>query len=128
MLELHVRTPLGLALSTSALSVRAEDQSGWFGLLPGRSSLVAALLPGLLIYRDREGEGYLAHAGGLLDLNGLTCRVMTPYAVASRDVSTLADEIERLSQKRKTRSALVSDVLGALAREAYLRAAQEAPS
>ena len=125
MLELTIRTPLGLLLSASVDRIQAEDRAGWFGIRPGRLDLVSVLLPGLLLYADRAGEGYVAIAGGLLDLRGGVCRVMTSHAVVSRQLEKLADEVDRLAAQRRGHAELVESVLGALAREAYLCAVRE---
>ena len=69
VLRLSVRSPRGLHLDAEVDAITAEDSSGWVGVLPGRQDFVAVLPPGLLLFRDSDGEGYVAVAGGLLELS-----------------------------------------------------------
>ena len=79
-LRLRVRTPEGLLYDDLVSSIRAEDRDGWFGILPGRRDVLATLPPGLLLFADAEGDGFVALSGGLLALRGGECRVMASEA------------------------------------------------
>lgn len=140
-LRLRVRTPQGLLIDRQVEAISAEDHDGWFGLRPGRRGLVAALPPGLLVFREPAGpeaarEWFVAHAGGLLDLGGAPggdgarepgeCRVMTLEAVVSSDLEQVAAEVERHVATRTARGQRQRDVLQDLAREALRRLAREA--
>ena len=123
-LSLKVRTPNGLLLDADVERVIAEDLDGWFGIAPGRVDLVAALPPGLLIYRDEEGEGFVALEGGLLDLRGGECRVMARNALLARDLAQVAARVDELVQSREDRRRSAAGVLNELVREAMNRLAR----
>jgi len=123
-LALKVRTPNGLLLDADVKRVIAEDLDGWFGIAPGRVDLVAALPPGLLIYRDEEGEGFVALEGGLLDLRSGECRVMARNALLTRDLAQVAARVDELVQSREDRRRSAAGVLNELVREAMNRLAR----
>jgi alternate F1F0 ATPase F1 subunit epsilon len=121
-LRLRLRTPHGLQLDQPVSSIRAEDQDGWFGIAPGRPDLVAVLPAGLLIFRDADGEGFVALGGGLLHLLRGECRVMCRDAAFTRELGQIADRIEVLVQSRRERLETHRGVLAELARESLRRA------
>lgn len=125
-LRLVVRAPSGLVLDRPVRAVRAEDLDGWFGIAPGRAELVAALPPGLFVFRDDEGEGFVALASGLLWFESDVCRVLARDVVVSRDLShILADVDERLA-RRGERASSQRGVMLELFKEALSRLAREA--
>lgn len=127
-LRLELRTPSGLLVSQDVRSITAEDLDGWFGIAPGRSDLVAVLPPGLLSFRDDEGECFVALAGGLLDLHDGRCRVAAREAVLTRSLDEVADRVEQLLDYRKQRRAVQRQTLTDLIREAERRLAREVRS
>jgi len=120
-LRLRIRTPAGLALDSEVSAIRAEDEDGWFGILPGRRDIVAVLPPGLLLFTDADGEGYAAVSGGLLDLSGPECRVMVREARVAREARRAADALESLLATRRERSERRRSVMRDLEREALRR-------
>lgn len=122
-LSLALRAPTGMVLERGVLAVVAEDLSGWFGILPGRADLVAVLPAGLLVFRHDQGEGFVALAGGLLNLRGGVCRVMTRQAVVTDRLDALSDALAVHLDQRRRRSETQRDVLDRLAREALRRVA-----
>lgn len=120
-LTLRLRTPSGLVVTEQVSSISAEDRTGWFGILPGREDIVAALPPGLLVYRCRETEYFVALAGGLLNLRANDCRVTTPDAIVSIHLDDLADRLESHLSSRRGRHAVQSDALNDLVKEALRR-------
>lgn len=125
-LRLSVRSPSGLLMDGPVFSVLAEDLDGWFGIRPGRTDLVAVLPPGLLVYRDADGEGFVAFGGGLLHHERTECRVMCRDAAVSRSLDDVADLVERHLSSRDRRERARQDVVGELVREALRRLAEEA--
>jgi F-type H+-transporting ATPase subunit epsilon len=107
-------------------AVVAEDASGWFGVRPGRADLVAALPPGLLTFRHRRSERFVAHAGGLLDLRRDECRVMVGRAWIADELERLADALVALESTRRARGLARREMLSDLEREALQRLVQEA--
>ena len=123
-LTLRLRTPRALLVDEEVAAIDAEDLDGWFGLRPGRADLVAALPPGLLIFRDGQGDGFVALAGGLLDLHEGECRVTCRVAVMSRELDEVAAEIDRQLARRDARAERDRDAMTELAREALRRLAE----
>lgn len=124
-LLLRVRTPSRTVLDVPVRAIRAEDRNGWFGIGPGHTELIAVLPVGLLVYRDDEGEGYVAVGGGLLHMHDEQCRVMVREALASRDLDALGPELEAYVRRRRERIERERGILDELAREALRRFAQE---
>ncbi|WP_428265069.1 F0F1 ATP synthase subunit epsilon [Haliangium sp.] len=125
-LRLRLRTPAGLLVDRPVRAITAEDRDGWFGIAPGRADIVAALPPGLLVFRDDEGEAFVALAGGLLDLRGDECRVMAREAVMSRALDEVAEQVAAQRARRRARGEARREVMLDLVREAMRRLAQEA--
>lgn len=123
-LRLRLRTPQGLVLDRPVQAVVAEDRSGWFGIWPGRADLLAVLPPGLLVFRDTEGEGFVALSGGLLDLRAGDCRVLASHAAWSADLDAIADDLRAQARQRSSQATLHRGVIGDLAREAMRRLAR----
>ncbi|MEZ4390175.1 MAG: hypothetical protein R3A48_03690 [Polyangiales bacterium] len=124
-LTLKVHTPSGLLVDQSVLAVRAEDLSGWFGILPGRESVVAVLPPGLLLYRDAQGEGFVALAGALLRHEGGECHVTAREAVSARSLELVAPMLQAQLTRRGERAEMQRDAVHRLAREALRRMVTE---
>jgi F-type H+-transporting ATPase subunit epsilon len=127
-LVLRLRTPRALLVDAPVKSITAEDAGGWFGMLPGRSDVVAALVPGLLLFEDADGECFVALAGGLLELRDGECRVMAREAVVSRELDAIGDELEAQLRAREESALMRKDAMDDLAREALRRLAEEARS
>lgn len=125
-LTLAVRTPLALLFDGPVRSIRAEDLDGWFGIWPGRRDIVAAMPPGILLFEDAEGDGFVALTGGLLSLRKGRCRVMAPKASLARDVEQAAERLAEWTASQKARSERQRSVLDDLEREALRRAVREA--
>lgn len=124
-LALRVRTPERAVIDAPVFAIRAEDRDGWFGIGPGRTELVAVLPPGLLLYRDDAGEGYVAVGGGLLHMLREECRVMVRDALATRQLADIGPELQRYILRRQARIERERGILDELAREALGLLAQE---
>lgn len=124
-LQLQLRTPHGLLVDQPVAAITAEDRSGWFGIAPGRADLIAVLPPGLLTYRDQDGEVFVALAGGLLEMKQGRCRVLAREAIASRDLDEIADQLESHLRGRKARRETQMSVMDELVHEALRRMATE---
>ena len=120
-LHLEIVTPSGTLVNQPVTSVTAEDLDGWFGIRPGRSDLVAALTPGLLVFRDAGGEAYVAVAGGLLELRDEYCLVTAREAVLTRNLDDVAERVKALSRGRSARARAQQGVMLDLIREAQRR-------
>ncbi|MGR7994989.1 MULTISPECIES: F0F1 ATP synthase subunit epsilon [unclassified Xanthobacter] len=91
-LRLSISTPTAVLVRDAEVrAVRAEDESGGFGILPGHTDFLT-VLPASVV-RWRTGDDvvhYCAQAGGLLTVEG-----GTKVAIACRQ-GTLGDDLPRL--------------------------------
>lgn len=127
-LRLAIRTPEGVVCERDVSAINVEDEAGWFGILPGRRAIIAALPAGLLTFRDSSGEWFVAHSAGLLELRGADCRVLVPEATLERKLEDLADALQRAVAKRRERGRRRAGVMADLEREALRRLASESRS
>lgn len=121
-LQLQIRTPGGLLYSGQVEAISAEDLDGWFGIRRGRPDLMAVLPPGLLSFRDADGEGFVANDGGVLDLHRGCCRVALRSALLARNVDELAPLLQRSRQQLQLRARAREQVVDRLLDEAMRRA------
>jgi len=97
-LHLTVTTPSQiLVASDNVVAVRAEDQSGSFGILPGHADLLTVLVPSVLRWRTADGAArYCAVRGGVF-----TVAAGRDIAVACRE-GVVGDSLEDLEAKVRT--------------------------
>jgi F-type H+-transporting ATPase subunit epsilon len=88
-------TPEALVVDSDVVHVRAEDESGAFGVLDRHADLITALTISVLVYRDREGrEQFVAVRGGLLTVTGgKRAQLLTREAVQSDDLEALERDV-----------------------------------
>lgn len=91
-LRLTIATPSALLLDVDDVrSVRAEDESGAFGVLAGHADLLTALPPSVLRWTcENQSTRYCALSGGVLRISGGNL-----VAVACRR-GALGDDLETL--------------------------------
>jgi F-type H+-transporting ATPase subunit epsilon len=94
-LHLTITTPAQiLAESGNVTVVRAEDQSGSFGILPGHADLLTVLVPSVLRWRTADGvERFCAVRGGVF-----TVAAGRDVAVACRE-GVVGHSLEELEAK-----------------------------
>jgi F-type H+-transporting ATPase subunit epsilon len=95
-MRLSIATPL--AIVTEVIDVahlRAEDDTGAFGILPGHADFLTALAVSVASWRDDRGfEHHVAVRGGMLEVrDGNTIAIATPEAVPSDDLQRLETEV-----------------------------------
>lgn len=104
-MRLQIVTPLQVAVDAEGVaSVRAEDPSGAFGILPGHADFVTGLAVSVLTWRDDTGaEHRIAVRGGVLRVeNGDFVQVATRQAVGGDTLETLgAAVLERLREDER---------------------------
>lgn len=127
-LSLEIRTPNGVLYAGPISRLRAEDLSGWFGLLPGRPDLLSVLRQGLLVFEDEAGEVYVANGGGTLDLRGGRCAVMLRSAVMTRSSDDLAGALAKARAHAQSAKRAQQETLDVLIDEAVRRATEPDPS
>ena len=95
-MRLNVSTPLAIVVDTNDLAyLRAEDETGTFGILPGHADFLTALSVSVLTWRDGAGiEHHVAVRGGILEVRGgNTIIIATREAVCSDDLGQLETEV-----------------------------------
>ena len=110
-LRLTIATPETEVVNGAACKVRAMDESGSFGVLPGHADLLTVLPSSLVRWEDEQGvRHYCAVRGGVLTVTGgnhvaIACR----KALLGDDLHALEAEIEaaRASEEEAERVARV---------------------
>jgi F-type H+-transporting ATPase subunit epsilon len=95
-LRLVVTTPMEIVLDRDdAQHIRAEDDTGSFGILVGHADFLTALALSVITWRDAAGaEHYVAVRGGILSVrDGNTVEVATREALTSDDLAALEQEV-----------------------------------
>ena len=95
-MRLTIATPLAIVIEASDVAhLRAEDDTGAFGILPGHADFLTALAVSVASWRDDRGaEHYVAVRGGMLEVrDGNTIAIATPEAVAGDDLHRLESDV-----------------------------------
>lgn len=128
LLQLKIRTPAGLICDQAVQAITAEDEAGWFGILPGRADMIACLPPGFLTFRDESAEIFVVLSSGLLELRSGVCRVLAQDAYLGKDLSELPEELATGYRRRRARGERRKDAFSDLEREALRRLVLEGRS
>lgn len=115
-LRLTITTPTTVLVDSAAVAaVRAEDESGGFGILPGHADLLTVLPASVVRWRDGSGVSrFCAVGGGVLTVTGgrhvaIACRQGTTGDILSeleaevrgmRTAEAEADKSARVEQMR----------------------------
>ncbi len=95
-MKLTVSTPLAIVTEADDVAhLRAEDETGAFGILAGHADFLTALAISVVSWRDRRGgEHHIAVRGGMLEVRGGTAiTIATREAVAADDLHRLQTEV-----------------------------------
>jgi F-type H+-transporting ATPase subunit epsilon len=95
-MRLTVATPLAIVIEAGDVAhLRAEDETGAFGILPGHADFLTALAVSVASWRDDRGaEHHVAARGGILEVrDGDTIAIATPEAVPGDDLHRLETEV-----------------------------------
>lgn len=95
-MRLKIITPLSIVVDETIESLRAEDASGSFGILPSHTPLVTALAISIISWRQAKIERFCAVRGGVLTVSGRKSTVIavtTREAVVGDDLATLDVEV-----------------------------------
>lgn len=89
-MSLHIVTPLAIILNESAISLRAVDDSGSFGILPGHADFLTRLAISVVRWTAPDGVAHFcAVRGGALTVRGGKVAIATREAVIGDDLQTL---------------------------------------
>lgn len=91
-MRFRVATPTALVVDApEATSVRAEDGTGLFGILPGHADFLTVLEPSVVTWREGgDRERFVAVRGGILTVQGgQLVELVTREAVAGDDLIVL---------------------------------------
>jgi F-type H+-transporting ATPase subunit epsilon len=95
-MRLSVTTPLAIIAEVHDVThLRAEDETGAFGILPGHADFLTVLALSVVSWRDGEGaEHHIAVRGGALEVrDGEAISIATREAVADDDLRRLETEV-----------------------------------
>jgi F-type H+-transporting ATPase subunit epsilon len=94
-MRLKVLLPTQILIDEPASKVVAEDENGFFALLPRHIDFISALVPGLLSYVAEDGqEHFLAVDEGILVKAGPDVLVSTRHAVRGGDLGELRRTVD----------------------------------
>jgi F-type H+-transporting ATPase subunit epsilon len=111
-MKLTVATPLATVVETdNVVHLRAEDETGAFGILPGHADFLTALAISVASWRDAGGsEHHVAVRGGMLEVRGGdTIAIASPEAVPGDDLHHLESDVlagfrRRLTEEQAART------------------------
>ena len=122
-MRLRIITPLSVVVDEDTLAVRAEDDSGSFGILPGHADFLTSLAISVVSWKRSDGSrGYCAVRRGMLSISeGKDVAVATREAIAGDDLATLDSTVlERfradIEQERSERFESIQLQLNAIRR------------
>jgi F-type H+-transporting ATPase subunit epsilon len=110
--RLTVATPLAIVVEAdNVVHLRAEDETGAFGILAGHADFLTALTVSVASWRDDRGaEHHIALRGGVLEVRGGdTIAIASPEAAPGDDLHRLETEVlagfrERLGAEQAART------------------------
>ncbi|MEO6091718.1 MAG: F0F1 ATP synthase subunit epsilon [Novosphingobium sp.] len=90
-MRLRIVTPLMVVVDEDALAVRAEDDSGSFGILPGHADFLTSLAISVVGWKRNDGSRrYCAVRRGMFSISrGTDVAVATREAIVGDDLATL---------------------------------------
>jgi len=93
-MRLRIVTPLSIVVDEDVSSLRAEDASGGFGILPGHAPFLTALTIGVVSWRQGKRDRFCAVRGGALSVtDDASVAITTREAVVGDDLATLDVEV-----------------------------------
>ncbi len=135
-MKLTVTTPLAIVVDTDdVVHLRAEDETGAFGILPGHADFLTALAVSVASWRDLRGvEHHVAVRGGMLEVHGgSVIGIATPEAVPGDDLRRLESEVlarfrRRLAEEQAARADAQRLYLAAIRQIVRFLRAERAPT
>jgi len=111
-MRLTISTPLSVIVDVDDVAhLRAEDETGAFGILRGHAEFLSVLAASVVTWRDDKGqEHHCAVRGGMLEVrNGQAITIASREAVQSDDLHHLETEVlvqfqTRLEEEKSARA------------------------
>jgi F-type H+-transporting ATPase subunit epsilon len=132
-MHLTVTTPRGSLVQMEVDEIAAPGAVGEFGILPGHIPFMAALKPGVLFYRSKEGPRFLAVGDGVLQVtrSGESDKisVLVDRGEAARDIDreAAAHEVAAVdAELAKSKAETAAEVKALLGRRAWAAARVDA--
>jgi F-type H+-transporting ATPase subunit epsilon len=134
--KLTITTPLAIVVEADGVAhLRAEDETGAFGILPGHADFLTALAVSVASWRDDRGaEHHVALRGGMLEVRaGNVIAIASPEAVAGDDLHHLESEVlatfrQRLAEEQAARTDAQGLYLAAIRQIVRFLRAERAPA
>jgi F-type H+-transporting ATPase subunit epsilon len=134
--RLTVTTPLAIVVEADDVAhLRAEDETGAFGILPGHADFLTALAVSVASWRDDRGvEHHVAVRGGMLEVRGGSAiAIASPEAVSGDDLHQLETEVLarfrlQLAEEQAARADAQRLYLAAIRQIARFLRAERAPA
>ena len=107
-MRLLITTPAeGVIDQADVVSVKGDDFSGSFGVLPEHCEFMTALTVSVLSFTTKDGTTrYVAVRGGILNMrDGTSCEIATREAVVGDDLATLRTQVLRQMVEHADREA-----------------------
>ena len=97
-MRLRIVTPLSVVVDAQVDSLRAEDASGSFGVLPGHAPFLTALAISIVSWQQDDTEQFCALRGGVMtvgrgDDHDTVVAIATREAVAGDDLAVLDKQV-----------------------------------
>lgn len=93
-MRLRIVTPLSVVVDEDIDSLRGEDDSGSFGVLPAHAPFLTALTISIVSWRKAEEERFCAVRGGVMTVDGgVSIDIATREAVVGEDLVTLDSQV-----------------------------------
>jgi F-type H+-transporting ATPase subunit epsilon len=98
-LHLTITTPMDVLVDEpAAIAVRAEDESGGFGILPGHTDFLTALPASVVRWRGADGQQHFCalRAGLMTVADGARVAIACREGILGDDLARLEAEVDRL--------------------------------
>ena len=132
-MQLTVTTPRGALVQIEVDEIAAPGAVGEFGVLPGHIPFMAALKPGVLFYRTKDGPRFLAIGDGVLQVarsgDSDKISVLVDRGESARDIDrdTATQELAAVdAELAKSKAETAAEVKALLGRRAWAAARVDA--
>ncbi len=108
--RLEIITPSS-AITKTVDSLRAQDSSGFFGILSRHQNFMTVLNPCILVYSEGGKDGYVALDGGILRVESGRVTVASREAVEGEDLSELRETLKSVFYRKAEKESTFMDLL-----------------